>query len=163
MSRFIELPLGGAKRKFRLGIGELRDLQDACKVGPATILARLMSYQPQAEFLRRPRPQDYELGEADPDYMAALNLFALVRQIGGDWRVDEVREIIRLGLTGAGMPQAEAYFYVTKHVDNADGPADWRPLVGLASQILLHALVGDEADQPKKDEAGKTMTGETDA
>lgn len=159
MSKFIELPFGGVKRKFRLAIGELRELQDVCKAGPATILARLMSFQPQAEFLRRPRPTDFELGEADPDYQSALNLFALVRQIGGDWRVDEVREVIRLGLIGGGMPQAEAYFHLMKVVDEG---GDWKPHIAAAAQVLWHALNGDEEEPSKKDEAGKmteTATG----
>lgn len=153
MAKYVELPLGGAKRTFRLAIGELRELQDVCKAGPATILARLLTYQPQAEFLKRPRPQDYELGEADPDYIAAHNLFSLVRQMGGDWRIDDVRETIRLGLIGGGMPQSEAYFYITKYVDEGD---DWKPHIALAAQVLFHALNGGEDEKPKKGAAGKT-------
>lgn len=155
MSRFVEIPFGGAKRKFRLAIGELRELQDVCKAGPATILARLASYQPQAEFLRRPDPQSFPLGGADPEFLAAFNLFSMVRQIGGDWRVDDVRETLRLGLIGGGMPASEAYFYITKYVDEA---AEWTENIARAMQVLAHALIGDEADQPKKEEAETTTT-----
>ncbi|GLR55132.1 gene transfer agent family protein [Shinella yambaruensis] len=157
MSRVLDLPFGGAKRKFRLGIGELRELQDVCKAGPATVLARLASYQPQAEFLRRPNPEDFQLGAGDADFLGALNLFSMVRQIGGDWRIDDVRETLRLGLIGGGMSPSEAYFYITKYVDEA---GEWTENIARAAQVLAHALLGEQDDPPKKAKA-ETTTAET--
>src|SRR6185312_3542608 len=98
MSRTLKEDFGGAEREFRLGIGELRELQGKCEAGPATILARLLAFQPQAIGMKRPVAKNYELGESDPDYGADCNIYSLLRTTGNDWRVDDVRETIRLGL-----------------------------------------------------------------
>lgn len=156
MAKTIKLEFGGAEREFRLGIGQLRELQDTCKAGPATILARLMSFQPHAETTKRPSPENHDLGEHDPDYLAELNIFSLARTIGGDWRVDDVRETIRLGLIGAGATPTEASIVVGRYVDE-------RPLVenvGIAGAVLMHALVGEPDDKVGKP---KAETGETKA
>lgn len=132
--------LGGAQRSFRLGIGELRTLQENCKVGPATVLARLMSFQPQAADHKRPDPADYSLGVDDPDFRADFNVYSLLRNFGGDWRIDDVREPIRLGLIGAGITPTEASILVQAYVDS-------RPLtehIGLAAQIIMKSLSADE-------------------
>ncbi|GHC61629.1 gene transfer agent family protein [Limoniibacter endophyticus] len=136
--------LGGVKRKFRLPIGELRELQEKCEAGPATILARLMSYQPNAT--KRPEPSDYTHGDADPDYIADFNVYSMLRSFGGDWRVDDIRETIRLGLIGGGTTPTDAYIAVARYIDT-------RPLwehAGLACAILLKALTGDKDDDPGK-------------
>jgi hypothetical protein len=149
MSKVIELPFGGELRRFRLQLGELRELQDKCQVGPATILSRLIAFQPQATDTMRPRAENFPLGLADPDYIAQFNLFSVLRSLGGDWRIDDVREPIRLGLIGAGTTPTEAYILVSRYVDNV-------PLtecIGVASEILMHALVG-EANDP----VGKPVT-----
>jgi Phage tail tube protein, GTA-gp10 len=159
MAKNITLPFGGAAREFRLAIGQLRELQDKCQAGPATILARLMSYQPQASDTKRPRHEDFEFGALDPDFLADMNVFGLVRSIGGDWRVDDVRETIRLGLIGGGMTPTDAYVAVTRYVDE-------RPLtenIGVAAAVLIHALRGDENDPVGKSQPEMVTTSETDA
>ncbi|MEO4000312.1 gene transfer agent family protein [Mesorhizobium sp. CAU 1732] len=160
MTQTLHEVFGGAERKFRLAIGELRELQEKCEAGPATILARLMSYQPQSEFLKRPHPKDFDLGENDSDYISALNVFALVRNFGGDWRVDDVREPIRLGLIGGGITPTDAWVAVSRYVDT-------RPLtehISLAAAILLKALSEDKDDAVGKTEVETTEPkAETDA
>lgn len=153
MGRFIELPFGGEKRNFRLGIGELRDLQDKCNAGPATIHARLISFQPQASDSKRPRADDFERGASDPDFIAQLNLYAMLRSLGGDWRVDDIRETIRLGLIGAGLTPSDAYVLVVRHLD--DIPNGLVENIDTAVGILQHALVGEADDPVGKPQAGK--------
>ncbi|TKT78424.1 gene transfer agent family protein [Aquamicrobium sp. LC103] len=155
MSRFATYPFGGKQQAFRLGIGELRELQELVGAGPSTILARLMSFQPQAQGLRRPQPDDYPHGHEDPDFIADFNTYAMLRGIGGDWRIDDIRETIRLGLIGAGMTPTDAFVAVSRYVDQTDKypPVDY---VGLAAGILIHALTG-----PKEDPVGKPKTGKT--
>lgn len=153
MSKFIKLPFAGQERDFRLDIGALRELQSTCEAGISTILARLMSIQPQAVGLKRPLPEAYALQDLDPDYHSDLNLFAMLRQIGGDWRVDDVRETIRLGLIGGGLTPSDAFLLVATYVDK-------RPMnenVGTAASILLHAVVGDP-DDPVGKPVAETVT-----
>ncbi len=72
------------------------------------------------------------------------------------WRVDDVRETIRLGLIGAGMPAPEANKLVELHVDNV-------PLaesVMLAHAVLASALVAPESVPQGKPQAGETATEE---
>jgi Phage tail tube protein, GTA-gp10 len=147
MASTLKQDFGGAEREFRLGIGELRELQGGCEAGPATILARLLAFQPQAVGMKRPLARDYELGESDPDYVADFNIYSLLRSTGNDWRVDDVRETIRLGLIGGGMTPSDASVQVARYVDAA---GEWPTNVGLASAILLHALTGPQDDQPGK-------------
>lgn len=149
MARVIEETFGGAKRKFRLGIGELRDLQDATGCGPATLVARFVSLPPAAEHNKRPRPETYELGPADPDYLADFNVYSMIRTFGGDWRVDDLRETIRLGLIGAGATPTDADVTMMKHFDKTDQVA-LHEHVGLAAKILIHAIA-----PVKDDPAGK--------
>lgn len=101
----IELVWGDGPQRFRLPIGQLRELQDKCDSGPGRILARL----------------------------------------GGiDWKIDDIRETIRLGLIGGGKTPTEAYTLVSRYIDARDG--------GLmesrqhAQIILMKALVGDQSD-----------------
>lgn len=149
MSKTISLPFGGKQHPFRIGIGELRELQDIAGVGPATILARLMSGQPQASDRHRPVADNYPSGNNDPDFIADFNTYALLRGIGGDWRIDDIRETIRLGLIGAGMSPTDAFVAVSRYVDQTDThpPVD---NIGIAAAILIHALTG-----PKDDPLGK--------
>lgn len=150
MAKSVKLEFGGAEREFRLAIGQLRELQEACKAGPATILARLMSFQPQAEDVKRPRSADYETGELDPDFLSDWNIYSLLRNVGGDWRTDDVRETLRLGLIGGGETPTNASVMVARYVDNAD---EWVLNVALASQVLIHALVGEQDDKVGKPKA----------
>ncbi len=160
MSKVLKEEFGGAKREFRLGIGELRELQGICDAGPATILARLMSCQPQAVGLKRPNANDYELGASDPDFNSDFNIYSLLRTIGNDWRVDDVRETIRLGLIGGGCTPTEAALLVARYIDAA---SDWPSNAGLAAAILLYALIGPQDDQVGKATVETEMPQATDA
>jgi hypothetical protein len=65
---------------------------------------------------------------------------------GGTWRLNDVRETVRLGLIGGGMDPVRAMVAVKSHVDG-------RPLaqsVLLAYEILAAALVGVPGDETGK-------------
>lgn len=97
----VEVVWGDGPHRFRLPLGQLRELQDKCNAGPQEILGRLS---------------------------------------GSTWRVDDVRETIRLGLIGGGMKPTEAYILTSRYVDD-------QPLlenVPVAQSVLLAALVGSE-------------------
>lgn len=97
---------------FRLGVKELRILQDKCNAGPLVVYRRL---------------------------------------IAGEWRVDDILEIFRLGLMGAGMEPTKALKLVDQYVAE-------RPLVESiqrASAIIGVALVGPEDDPLPKTKATK--------
>lgn len=103
----VEIEWADGTHKFRLPLGQLRELQDKCNAGPAEILNRL-------------RLQT--------------------------WRVDDVREIIRLGLIGGGVPPLDALTLVVRYVDQRP----WMESVPTATAILLAALVGIPDNQPGK-------------
>lgn len=154
MTKYIKKPFAGQVRDFRLDIGALRELQGTCDAGVSTILSRLMSHQPQAKDRKQPQPDQYVQGIADPDFIVDLNLYGMFRNIGGDWRVDDVRETIRLGLIGGGMTPSDAYLLVATYVDA-------RPLaenISLAAEVLLHAVIGDPDDPVGKPEAETETT-----
>lgn len=68
------------------------------------------------------------------------------------WKVDDVREPIRIGLIGGGMSPAQAFALVRIYVDG-------RPLgesVNVSFAILAAAIIGVPEDQP-----GKAQTEET--
>ena len=127
---------GDDDRKFRLGIGEWRKVQETCDAGPAEIAARLASWAsarkraPNASFL---------------DLLAAGAL--------GGWRIDDVREPIYRGLVGGGMDPTTAGRLVRELHDE-------RPLlenVDLALEIVLASLVGPE-DEPVGEQTGEPRT-----
>lgn len=157
MPKFVEETFGGVKRKFRLGIGELRELQDATGVGPATLVARFVALPPAAEHNKRPRAENYEHGRDDPDYIADYNVYSMVRTFGGDWRVDDLRETIRLGLIGAGETPTNADVTMMKHFDRTD-VTGLHEHIGLAAQIVIHAVSNDKDDPTGKAEAETVPT-----
>jgi hypothetical protein len=109
----VTLTWADGEYKFRLPIGQLRELQDKTDAGPIEVLDRLMS--------RR-------------------------------WRVDDIRETLRLGLIGGGLKPVEALVLIKRYVDE-------RPLMEnapAAQTVLLAALVG-----VKDDEVGKGSPEET--
>jgi hypothetical protein len=84
----IELDWAGDQRRFRLAIGQLRELQESINRPRAAIGAPTIG----------PR--------------------SLLRMLGdGDAWPDEVREIIRLGLIGGGTPIGEVPALVRRYVD----------------------------------------------
>ncbi|MFG1465263.1 gene transfer agent family protein [Xanthobacter sp. DSM 24535] len=73
------------------------------------------------------------------------------------WRVQDLREIVRLGLIGGGMDPLEALARIKRYVES-------RPLmesVPLALEILGMALIGPEekAKTPGKPAAGEDQSG----
>jgi hypothetical protein len=99
--------------KFRLAIGQLRELQDKTGVGPYALLSRV---------------------------------------IDGTWKVDDLREVIRLGLIGGGLEPLKALSLVKNYVEG-------RPLMESLTPvkvILAAALFGDPDDPVGKKEPEKT-------
>jgi hypothetical protein len=127
---------GDDDRRFRLGIGDWRKVQETCNAGPAEIAARLSAWAamqkrlPNASFL---------------DLLAAGGL--------GNWRVDDIREPIYRGLIGGGMNPTEAGRLVRDLHDE-------RPLmenIDLALEIVLASLVGPQ-DEPVGEQPGEPQT-----
>lgn len=85
--------------------------------------------------------------------------FALLRRLmDGTWKVDDLREIIRLGLIGGGMKPLEALGLVKNYVEG-------RPLMESlvpAKAIMTAALFGDPEDEVGKDNPEESKA-ETDA
>jgi hypothetical protein len=113
MSRSASIPLvfGDGEHTFRLGIGQLAELDEKCDAGPMEQLARMQA---------------------------------------GTWRIKDLRETIRLGLIGGGLPAADAFRLVQRYVDE-------RPLaesVPIAMAVLYACVVGDPGDEPGEGEAG---------
>ncbi|MCX5478450.1 gene transfer agent family protein [Kaistia geumhonensis] len=83
----------------------------------------------------------------------------LLSRLGGSrWRVQDVRQPIRLGLVGGGMKPADANILVARYVDE-------RPLieaVPVAQAIVLASLVG-VPDEPVGKEAAAGAATEADA
>lgn len=99
----ITLAWADGEHAFRLGLGQLRELQEKTDAGPAFLLDRLSR---------------------------------------GTWRVDDIRETIRLGLIGGGKAPAEALALVTRYVDE-------RPLmesIPVAQAIIMVAIMPVEDD-----------------
>lgn len=106
----LEAPWADGIHKFRLPIGQLRELQEKTDCGPMELVNRLLR---------------------------------------GTWRVDDVRETIRLGLIGGGTEPTRALSLVMRYVDA-------RPLaesVPMAQAILSVLLFGLEEDKPHRGKA----------
>lgn len=115
----ISLPFGTEERRFRLGIGQWREVQEACDAGPPEILSRL-------------RP-----------LFAALRQGLTVEQamdhgLLGRWRIDDLRAPILHGLIGGGMREEMAGILVRKVFD----PRPAMEFVDIAYQIVLAGMVG---------------------
>lgn len=81
----------------------------------------------------------------------------------GSWGVQDVRETIRLGLIGAGMPDAEALQLIKACVDNH--PNGYAPSCIIASKVLEAAIIGVTDDNefaaaPGKSPAAEASTGQ---
>ena len=98
------------ERRFRLGIGELIELQDKCNAGPEQIFHAC----------------------ADKT-----------------WRVEWVKETIRLGLIGGGLEPMRALALVSRYVT----PGGLMTCKEVAIKVLYAALVGDPDDVLGKPEA----------
>lgn len=82
--------------------------------------------------------------------------YALLRRIqAGDWKVDDLRQTIRLGLIGGGHEPGKAAELMKLHVD----ARPWLESVAPAILILMAALTGPDEDGPaKKAGAGETAS-----
>lgn len=122
----IVLDFGGEERTFRLGIGQIKKLQDACDAGPLGIAGRCQ-----------------------------LSLYVIYCQAAGDYpalsRLDlrnvsekpEVREVILQGLLGANVPGPEALRLVKDWVEE-------RPLeetLMIAAKICGASTIGPEDEK----------------
>jgi hypothetical protein len=98
-----------------------------------------------------------ELCDAGPQ--AVLN-----RILAGNWRIQDLRETVRLGLIGAGMKPNEAMVLVRRWVDNKP----WAETVPYARLIMMAAIVGVAGDDVGKAPADRAqneagLSSETDA
>lgn len=80
------------------------------------------------------------------------SLFGVMRALsGGDWRVDDVAEVIRLSLVGGGMADLDAYGLVETYVKGRPlGPS-----AVLAGEILEDAFLGEK--DPVKEEVDRVF------
>jgi hypothetical protein len=72
----------------------------------------------------------------------------------GRWKVNDVRETIRLGLIGGGMTPINALGVVRRYVD--DRP--WGESVLVAQAVMIAAIIGVPGDVVGKDKAEGTAT-----
>lgn len=78
----------------------------------------------------------------------------ILRDLEGDgWRVDDLREVIRLGLIGGGMEPVKALRLVQSYVDD-------RPFaenIGIARAIVFAAVIGvpNQEETPGKPRAAR--------
>jgi hypothetical protein len=111
---------GDGEHRFRLRIGELRQLEEKRDSGCLEIWLRLGS---------------------------------------GKWRIDDIFEVLRLGLIGGGMAPPLALGLVAKYVTNEDFFAQSLA----AREVLAHALFGSPDDPVGKMTAAATTTTATTA
>ena len=115
---------------------------------------------------------DTTIAWADGDYLFRLAIgqlrelqdlcgtgpFAVFRRLQeGDWRVEDVRETIRLGLIGGGLAPERALILVKRYVDE-------RPLMEnlfTAQAVLIAAVIGVPEDPVGKQPAEGDRTEET--
>ena len=131
----IELSFGTDEHLFRLGIGQWREVQEACDAGPPEILARL---RPLFAALRQ-----------GLTFEQAMDVGLL-----GRWRIDDVRAPILHGLVGGGMREEEAGRLVRKVFD----PRPAMEFVDLAYQIVMAGLVGAEDEKAVGELEGETAS-----
>jgi hypothetical protein len=73
--------------------------------------------------------------------------------LDGSWRVEWVREVLRIGLIGGGMLPSRASDVVKRYVDEVP---DWLENSKKALAVLGAAMTGFEAEQPGKSKGAKT-------
>lgn len=114
----IELEWADGTHRFRLGWGELAELQEKCDAGPYVVVQRLLD---------------------------------------GTWRVQDLREVVRLGLIGGGMTPADSLKLVRLYVE-ARPPME---SVAVAQAALMAAVIGAPDERPKKERAPGRARGST--
>lgn len=128
----ITLEWGPEEYTFRLGLAGWRKVQERCDAGPGEIYRRLIMV---ATVLQKAET----LGVA-----AAMGAI-------GDWRIDDVREVILQGLVGGGLSEIQAAVLVRERVDLN---VDFKVNLALAYGIVRAAL-GDVPDEPAGEAAGR--------
>lgn len=108
----VEFEWGDGVYKFRLRLGEIRELQEKCDAGPLVLLRRC---------------------------------------IAGDWKIDDIREPIRLGLIGGGCDPIKALNLLKRYFDDRALMENVEP----ALKILQAAVLGVPDEQPGKSEAAE--------
>ena len=125
----IELELAGEKYPFRLGMGELRELQDRCtRVCPTTKIVTAQGF-----------PVDI-----------------LNRLSGKGWAIDDVVWTLKLGLQGAGMNPIDVNHIIERDVEkDMMAHAQTAMLVLYKALDSTFNIPGDsdEEKEPKKEEA----------
>jgi hypothetical protein len=77
--------------------------------------------------------------------------FILQRLRDGSWKVDDIRETLRLGLIGAGIEQQKALELVLEHVD----PVPLTQNIVNAHAVVMAAIFGTEEERLGKPEPAK--------
>jgi hypothetical protein len=77
----------------------------------------------------------------------------LMRLMQGDWRVDDPLAVLRHGLMGGGMDEAEAQ----RVVANAAATGGLQRMIVTASLVLGAALTGEDDDPVEQPDAEKLM------
>lgn len=129
----ITLAWGDQDHTFRLGMVEWRRVQEKCDAGPGEIYRRLI-------LVATALANGMSLKAA-----AASGMI-------GDWRVDDMREVILAGLIGGGMTEVQAAPLVRTRVDE---PLDFKTNLALAYAIVKAGL-GDVEDEPLGEKVGET-------
>jgi hypothetical protein len=79
----------------------------------------------------------------------------LTRLIDGEWRTQDVRETIRLGLIGGGLDPVPALKLVRSYVDARQS---WLTHASLARLVVMAALSGAPEEEPGKGDAPEAET-----
>ena len=79
----------------------------------------------------------------------------LRRLLSNDWKIEDVRETIRLGLIGGGTEAIAALNLMRRYVEQR---ADWLNNAMLAQAIVSAALVGAPEELPGKDSAPEAVS-----
>ena len=78
----------------------------------------------------------------------------LRRLMTGDWYIDDIAGVLRLGLVGAGMPQNDA----KRVIERAMAIASPYELAVTATDVLRRFILFEGADQPGEPQAGAGQT-----
>lgn len=116
---------GDAMQKFRMGIGEFRELQE-----------KINGRRHAVGF----------------PVIGPKTLGALLRE--NDAWPDDVRDILRIGLVGAGMKPADAHRMLVLHFDQSPPAENYL----IAYMVLISAFVGVPEDVKKKKTPKKRKT-----
>ncbi|MFZ5674281.1 MAG: gene transfer agent family protein [Pseudomonadota bacterium] len=106
----ISLKWADGTYRFRLSIGQIRELQEKVDAGPAWVLDRIRT---------------------------------------GGWRVDDLRETIRLGLIGGGAKPGDALKLVERYVDTQPLADSVAPAMVILSAALFGAPDGERPGKRK--------------